>query len=279
MAPARAEVERHIRAQRLRERSDRLEVGPLAVNRALHIGSRPGTELRLDDALMGLGHEWLLAVQGTMGWQFKLLQDRILSYYQSRHAGNGSKAAAGRIRPRSSRADAPGGGAGRRRTPGLRREELAERAGISVTWCAWIEQGRPVQASPEALGRIARALSLSRAERFYLFELAGRADPEGSARAVRGRAFVPRRRGQGDRASRLRTRPAVERLLHGTARRRGCFTAGSTGTVSATCSICVSRASRPRAHSRLEGPGAAAARRISRRLRPHLSRRGGQDLH
>jgi transcriptional regulator with XRE-family HTH domain len=73
----------------------------------------------------------------------------------------------------------PAAAGGRRRTPGLRREELAERAGISATWCTWIEQGRPVQASPEALGRIARALSLSRAERFYLFELAGRADPEG----------------------------------------------------------------------------------------------------
>src|SRR5271154_7531031 len=69
--------------------------------------------------------------------------------------------------------------AGRRRTSGLRREELAARAGISVTWCTWIEQGRPVQASPEALGRIAHALSLSRAERAYLFELAGRLDPEG----------------------------------------------------------------------------------------------------
>jgi transcriptional regulator with XRE-family HTH domain len=67
---------------------------------------------------------------------------------------------------------------GRRRTSGLRREELAARAGISVTWCTWIEQGRPVQASPEALGRIAHALSLSRAERDYLFELAGRLDPE-----------------------------------------------------------------------------------------------------
>jgi transcriptional regulator with XRE-family HTH domain len=71
--------------------------------------------------------------------------------------------------------------AGRRRTSGLRREELAARAGISVTWCTWIEQGRPVQASPEALGRIAQALSLSRAERAYLFELAGRLDPEGPA--------------------------------------------------------------------------------------------------
>ena len=69
---------------------------------------------------------------------------------------------------------------GRRRTSGLRREELATRAGISVTWCTWIEQGRPVHASPEALSRIAHALSLSRAERAYLFELAGRVDPEGS---------------------------------------------------------------------------------------------------
>jgi transcriptional regulator with XRE-family HTH domain len=68
----------------------------------------------------------------------------------------------------------PAAAAGRRRTPGQRREELTERAGISATWRAWIEQGRPVQASPEALGRIARALSLSRAERAYLFELAGR---------------------------------------------------------------------------------------------------------
>ena len=67
---------------------------------------------------------------------------------------------------------------GRRRTPGLRREELAARAGISATWCAWIEQGRSVQASPEALARLAAALRLSRAERAYLFELAGRRDPD-----------------------------------------------------------------------------------------------------
>ena len=66
----------------------------------------------------------------------------------------------------------------RRRTPGLRREELAAQAGISATWCAWIEQGRPVQASPDTLGRLARALALSHAERAYLFELAGRVDPD-----------------------------------------------------------------------------------------------------
>jgi len=72
----------------------------------------------------------------------------------------------------------PGESASRRRTPGLRREELAARAGISGTWCAWIEQGRPVQASAEALNRLSRALSLTRAERAYLFELAGRLDPD-----------------------------------------------------------------------------------------------------
>jgi transcriptional regulator with XRE-family HTH domain len=67
---------------------------------------------------------------------------------------------------------------GRRRTPGLRREELAARAGISATWVTWIEQGRDVQASPQALARLSEALNLTRAERAYLFELAGRRDPE-----------------------------------------------------------------------------------------------------
>src|SRR5271168_3884223 len=70
--------------------------------------------------------------------------------------------------------------AGRRRTSGLRLEELAALAGISVTWCAWIEQGRPVQPSPEALARLARALNLNPAERAYMFKLAGRVDPTGA---------------------------------------------------------------------------------------------------
>lgn len=65
----------------------------------------------------------------------------------------------------------------RRRTPGLRREELAARAGIGVTWCAWIEQGRDVRVSPDALARLAKALALTPAERAYLFELGGRRDP------------------------------------------------------------------------------------------------------
>jgi transcriptional regulator with XRE-family HTH domain len=66
----------------------------------------------------------------------------------------------------------------RRRTPGLRREEVAELAGVSTTWYTWIEQGRDVSASPTALGRLAGALRLDRAERAYLFELADKRDPD-----------------------------------------------------------------------------------------------------
>jgi transcriptional regulator with XRE-family HTH domain len=65
----------------------------------------------------------------------------------------------------------------RRRTPGLRREEVAQRAGLSPTWYTWLEQGRDVSMSPAALARIAAALHLSAAERAYFFELARRRDP------------------------------------------------------------------------------------------------------
>ncbi|WP_431226768.1 helix-turn-helix transcriptional regulator [Burkholderia contaminans] len=65
----------------------------------------------------------------------------------------------------------------RRRTPGLRREEVAQLCGVSPTWYTWIEQGRPVSASADALARIAVALQLSKAERAYLFELAAQRDP------------------------------------------------------------------------------------------------------
>jgi len=67
----------------------------------------------------------------------------------------------------------------RRRTQGLRREEVAQLAGISPTWYTWIEQGREVNVSAEVLDRLALALKLSRPERTYLFEMAGRHDPRG----------------------------------------------------------------------------------------------------
>ena len=60
---------------------------------------------------------------------------------------------------------------GRRRTPGLRREEVAQRAGISATWYTWLEQGRGGNPSASTLDRIARALGLTDIEREHLFLL------------------------------------------------------------------------------------------------------------
>ena len=67
----------------------------------------------------------------------------------------------------------------RRRTQGLRREEVAQLADISPTWYTWLEQGREVNVSADVLDRLAQALKLSRPEREYLFEMAGRRDPRG----------------------------------------------------------------------------------------------------
>ena len=67
----------------------------------------------------------------------------------------------------------------RRRTAGLRREEMAQIVGISTTWYTWIEQGREVNVSPDALDRLAGNLRLTRSERAYLFGIAGRRDPLG----------------------------------------------------------------------------------------------------
>jgi transcriptional regulator with XRE-family HTH domain len=60
----------------------------------------------------------------------------------------------------------------RRRTPGLRREELAQLAGVGVTWYTWLEQGRPINASVQVLEAIARTLRLDHAEREHLYRLA-----------------------------------------------------------------------------------------------------------
>jgi transcriptional regulator with XRE-family HTH domain len=69
----------------------------------------------------------------------------------------------------------------RRRTSGLRREEVAQLAGISSTWYTRLEQGKQVTPSGAALGRIADVLRLAPAERAYLFEVAQRVDPSGAA--------------------------------------------------------------------------------------------------
>ncbi len=74
----------------------------------------------------------------------------------------------------------------RRRTPGLRREEVAERAHISATWYTWLEQGRGGAPSADALDRIARALMLTEVEREHLFLIALGRPPEIRYHAVEG---------------------------------------------------------------------------------------------
>ena len=67
---------------------------------------------------------------------------------------------------------------GRRRTAGLRREELATVAGVSATWYTWLEQGRDIKVSADTLGRIAVALHLTATDTAYLFSLALVTQPE-----------------------------------------------------------------------------------------------------
>jgi transcriptional regulator with XRE-family HTH domain len=69
---------------------------------------------------------------------------------------------------------------GRRRTPGLRREEVAQLAGVGVTWYTWLEQGRDIHVSDQVLEAIARELRLDPHERRHLFTLAGVAAPAGA---------------------------------------------------------------------------------------------------
>lgn len=66
---------------------------------------------------------------------------------------------------------------GTRRTPGLRREEVAILAGVSVSWYTWLEQGREIKPSAEALQRIAKVLRLNRIESSHLFALSPREEP------------------------------------------------------------------------------------------------------
>jgi transcriptional regulator with XRE-family HTH domain len=82
----------------------------------------------------------------------------------------------------------PGGP--RRRTPGLRREEVALVAGVGTTWYTWLEQGRDVRASTEVLNAIADALRLNDVERQHLLRL-GRGVAVPSASAPASASTVP----------------------------------------------------------------------------------------
>ena len=75
----------------------------------------------------------------------------------------------------------------RRRTPGLRREEVAQLSGVGVTWYTWLEQGRPINASAQVLDAVARTLRLDPPEREHLYRLAQvpfAPDPEGLTRST-----------------------------------------------------------------------------------------------
>jgi transcriptional regulator with XRE-family HTH domain len=75
---------------------------------------------------------------------------------------------------------------GRRRTPGLRREEVAQRSNISPTWYTWLEQGRGGAPSADVLNRIAAALMLTDVEREHLFLLGLGRPPEVRYKAAEG---------------------------------------------------------------------------------------------
>lgn len=65
----------------------------------------------------------------------------------------------------------------RRRTPGLRREEVAQLSAVGVTWYTWLEQARDIQVSVQVLDALARTLMLDPSERSHIFQLAGAVDP------------------------------------------------------------------------------------------------------
>ncbi|MBB3308779.1 transcriptional regulator with XRE-family HTH domain [Rhizobium sp. BK196] len=91
------------------------------------------------------------------------------------------------LRDRRSRLDPTVFGfSGRRRTPGLRREEVAQRANISPTWYTWLEQGRGGAPSADVLNRIASGLMLTEPEREHLFILGLGRPPEVRYRAIEG---------------------------------------------------------------------------------------------
>ena len=106
----------------------------------------------------------------------------------------------------------------RRRTSGLRREEVAYLSGVSITWYTWLEQGCDTNPSRQVLDAIARTLRLSSAEHAYLLSLAGHSAPQPTpippARpTARSTRPAPARRV--DRPSRLRHHPHLGHLRSG----------------------------------------------------------------
>src|SRR5689334_16543510 len=95
-------------------------------------------------------------------------------------ADNDDNALGAYLKDRRKRLDpsALGYSSARRRTPGLRREEVAQRANVSATWYTWLEQGRGGAPSADLLDRLAHALELSEVEREHMYVLALGHPPE-----------------------------------------------------------------------------------------------------
>ncbi|WP_165553892.1 helix-turn-helix transcriptional regulator [Kribbella capetownensis] len=95
--------------------------------------------------------------------------DDVADDYRRSELGDFLRIRRGKVHPED--VGMPSGGP--RRTPGLRREEVAVLAAVGVTWYTWLEQGRPINPSEEVLASIARALQLSNDETDHVFILAG----------------------------------------------------------------------------------------------------------
>src|SRR5688500_18144974 len=108
------------------------------------------------------------SANGPEGTSHGLRRDELRDFLRTRRA---------RLTPR----DVGMPDAGRRRTPGLRREEVAVLAGVGVSWYTWLEQGCDIKVSEDVLDAIARALRLDEAERQHLYLLAGLNPPQAEA--------------------------------------------------------------------------------------------------
>lgn len=111
---------------------------------------------------------------------YPIIEDNNVAVVTSSQRTDDRRALADFVRDRRARL-APGevglAAGTRRRTPGLRREEVAHLAGVGITWYTWFEQGRAIQVSSDFLDRICRALRLDAAERAHLYALAQHRPP------------------------------------------------------------------------------------------------------
>lgn len=110
----------------------------------------------------------------------------------------------------------------RRRTPGLRREEVAQRANISPTWYTWLEQGQGGAPSPDVLNRIAGGLMLTEAKREHLFMLALGRPPEVRYRATDRGTPVCNACSTGCSPAQPSSKRRPGKWWRGTGRRRSC---------------------------------------------------------